>query len=142
MGGCGLYAMQPDGTGTVRITDSEHDTAPAVSPDGSRVAFMSNRTENWEIYTVSAYRTGPNLDEPNRLTANEARDGLPTWSPDGKWIAFVSDRQGIWAVWVMRPDGSGQEKLFDLGGPLMGEVANVPPSEQHGWTWESIAWGQ
>jgi type II secretory pathway pseudopilin PulG len=140
MGGCGLYAMQPDGTGTVRLTDGEHDTAPAVSPDGSRVAFMSLRDGNWEIYAVSAYRTAPNLEEPNRLTTNEARDGLPTWSPDGQWLAFVSDRQGTWAIWVMRPDGSGQ--LFDLGGPLMGEVANVPPAEQHGWTWESIAWGQ
>jgi hypothetical protein len=42
----------------------------------------------------------------------------------------------------MQPDGSGDHKLFDLGGPLMGEVANVPPAEQHGWTWETIAWGE
>lgn len=142
MGSCGLYAIQPDGTGSVRLTGSEHDTAPSVSPDGSRIAFMSNRGGNWEIYVTSAYRTGSGMEEPSRLTTNEARDGLPTWSPNGQWLAFVSDRGGGWAVWAMRPDGSGVKKLFELGGPLTGEIANIPPAEQHGWTWETLAWGQ
>ena len=142
MGGCGLHATHPDGTGPVRLTGNEHDTAPAVSPDGSQIAFMSNRDGNWEIYVVGAYRTGPDLEEPVRLTTNGSRDGLPAWSPNGRWIAFASDRGGTWAVWAMRKDGSGKQKLFELGGPLMGEVANIPPAEQHGWTWENLAWGE
>jgi hypothetical protein len=142
LGSCGLHAIQPDGMELVRLTGSEHDMAPAVSPDGSRLAFMSNRDGNWEIYTVKAYRTGPDLETPARLTTNEARDGLPAWSPNGRWIAFASDRGGTWAVWAIRPDGSGARQLFELGGPLMGEVANIPPTEQHGWTWESLAWGE
>ena len=142
LGDCGLHAILPDGTGLVRLTKSEHDTAPAVSPDGSNVAFMSTRDGNWEIYVVGAYPTSPDPDAPKRLTTNEGRDGLPTWSPDGQWIAFASDRGGTWAVWAMRPNGSGQQKLFELGGPLMGEVANIPPAEQHGWTWETLAWGE
>lgn len=136
---CGLYVMNSDGTGLVRITTAEHDTAPAASPDGQQIAFMSNRSENWEIYVV-----GSNVSdgtEPKRLTQNQARDGLPTWSPDGKWLAFVSDRGGAWAVWAMRPDGSGLQKLFDLGGSLEGEVAFAQPGEQDGWTGETIAWG-
>ena len=142
LGSCGLYAFHPDGAGSVRLTGHEHDTAPAVSPDGRDVAFMSSRDGNWEIYLVDADHTGPDLQQPTRLTTNQSQDGLPAWSPNGQWIAFASDRGGAWAIWAMRPDGSGQQKLFELGGDLAGEVADIPPTEQHGWTWEAIAWGE
>jgi hypothetical protein len=141
---CGLYAMQAEGTNPIRLTANEHDTGTAASPDGSQVAFMSDRDGNWEIYVVSTHdMAGQSAQgqELRRLTKNVARDGLPTWSPDGTWLAFATDRDGAWAIWVTRPDGSGQRKLFDLGGPLEGEIANVPPGEQNGWTWETIAWG-
>jgi TolB protein len=135
---CGLYVMQGDGAQFVRLTTHEHDTGPAASPDGSQVAFMSNRDGNWEVYLVDTHTSeGQGV---RRLTQNPARDGMPTWSPDGKWLAFVSDRDGGWAVWAMRPDGSDQQKLFDLGGPLEGEVAFAPSGDQHGWTWETMAW--
>jgi TolB protein len=139
---CGLYAIAGDGTNLTRLTDREHDTAPATSPDGSQISFMSNENGNWEIYTTTTRPPGgQRVPEPKRLTKNGARDGLPTWSPDGRWLAFVSDRDGAWAVYVMRPDGSGQQRLFDLGGSLEGEIANIPPTEQPGWTWETLAWG-
>ncbi len=142
LGSCGLYAMHSDGTGLTRLTSSEHDMAPAISPDRSQVAFMSDRDGNWDIYVVQAQEAGTEPQEPRRLAGSEARDGLPTWSPTGSWIAFVSERSGVWAVWAVRRDGSGIRKLFDVGGPLTGEVASVPASEQHGWTWESLAWGE
>ncbi len=139
---CGLYVMQSDGTQPIRLTEDEHDTAPAASPDGSRLAFMTDKDGNWEIYVVSTAPAGDQgRQEPQRLTRNPARDGLPTWSPDGRWLAFVTDRDGQWAVWAMRPDGSDPRKLFDLGGPLEGEITYVLPGDQHGWTWEAIAWG-
>jgi TolB protein len=139
---CGLYAIGADGTNLTRLTGREHDMAPATSPDGSQLAFMSNLNGNWEIYTTTTHPPGAQqVQEPTRLTKNGARDGLPTWSPDGRWLAFVSDRDGAWAVYVMRADGSGQQKLFDLDGSLEGEIANVPPTEQPGWTWETLSWG-
>lgn len=139
---CGLYVMEGDGTSPVRLTMAEHDLAPSASPDGSRVAFMSNRDGNWEVYVVNVARPeGPEGQGLIRITRDSARDGLPTWSPDGRWLAFVSDRDGAWAVWVARPDGSGQRKLFNLGGPLEGQIAAVTDADQHGWTWESMAWG-
>ena len=88
---CGLYLMQGDGTSPVRLTMAEHDLAPSASPDGSRVAFMSNRDGNWEVYVVDIARPeGPQGQGLVRITRDSARDGLPTWSPDGRWLAFVS----------------------------------------------------
>ena len=139
---CGLYAIADDGTNLTRLTGREHDIAPATSPDGSQLAFMSNIDGNWEIYATTTHPAGGQVQEPTRLTKNSARDGLPTWSPDGRWLAFASDRAGSWAVYVMRPNGSGQQLLFDLGGSLEGQVADVPPSEQPGWTWETLGWGR
>lgn len=138
---CGLYSIHPDGTNLTRLTTHEHDTAPAVSPSGSQVAFMSNRSGNWEIYLTDT-RTPASEDgqEPARLTNHPAQDGVPTWSPDGQWLAFASDRDGAWAIWAMRPDGSAPQKLLALGGPFSGHVDSIPSTEQHGWTWETMAW--
>jgi TolB protein len=136
---CGLYVMRGDGADPVRLTTAEHDTGPAASPDGQQVAFMSNRSENWDIYVIDI--RAPSGAEPRRLTENAARDGLPTWSPDGKWLAFVSDRGGTWAVWAMRSDGSNVQKLFDLGGAPEGKVVYAQANEQADWTAETIAWG-
>jgi Tol biopolymer transport system component len=139
---CGIYSIHPDGTNLSRLTIHEHDTAPAVSPDGSQVAFMSNSSGNWEIYVVDAGKpASEDGQEPIRLTRNPAQDGVPAWSPDGQWLAFVSDREGSWALWVMRPNGSAQQKLLELGGSFTGPVDGIPPTEQHGWTWERLAWG-
>jgi Tol biopolymer transport system component len=96
---------------------------------------MSLRDGNWEIYLA-------NMDgsPPTRLTSNPTNDGLPVWSPDGRHIAFVTDREGEWATWVMRPDGTGQRRLFDIGGPLDGQVRDTALHENHGWVEERISW--
>ena len=80
------------------VTNVDEDTAPALSPDGQKVAFMSRREEHWDIYVIDV--DGSNLQ---RLTTDEADDGLPTWSPDGNAIAFVSNRGGPWAIWTVTP---------------------------------------
>jgi hypothetical protein len=137
---CGLYRMKSDGSNPVRLTTAEHDTAPALSPDGRSIAFMTNFEENnWDIQVASAYPGGEL--SARRLTTNAARDGLPAWSPDGEWIAYLTDRDGSWAVWVMHPDGSNKRALFDLDTPLEGSIDFVAPGDQHGWLMETLAWG-
>jgi hypothetical protein len=136
---CGLYSMESDGTSPQRLTTAEDDTCPAASPDGSQLAFMSNIDGNWEIYVAS---TQPQSGQaPRRLTNNAALDGVPTWSPDGRWLAFASNRGGSWAVWAIRPNGSGLQEVFEIGGSLEGSIAFVTAEDQHGWTWETMAWG-
>jgi LysM repeat protein len=125
-GACGLFWVGAGGGNYVRLTTDNSDTAPAGS--GSRVAFMSARDGNWEVYTVNMDGSGL-----KRLTNNAAQDGLPSWSPDGKSIAFVSNRDGAWAIWAMDASGSNQRKLFNLGGGY--------GSGEYDWTRERISWG-
>ena len=73
---------------------------PVYSPDGTRLAFMSGRDGNPEIYVMNA--DGSNL---RRLTNHPAGDGTPTWSPNGQQLAFVSDRAGTPQILVQIAPG-------------------------------------
>jgi hypothetical protein len=116
------------------ITDRDEDTAPAPSPDGNRIAFMSRRDGNWEIYVVASNGSGL-----QRLTNDPGEDGLPAWSPDGKAIAFISSRGGSWAMWAMAPNGTGQRLLFALPGSPDGFIG-ADRNSSRGWTEERISW--
>ncbi|RMF01915.1 MAG: FHA domain-containing protein [Chloroflexi bacterium] len=131
----GLRISNPDMSDVEIVTNAENDTAPSLSPDGSKIAFMSRREgSNWDIYTANT--DGSNL---RRLTQDNAQDGLPAWSPDGNAIAFVSDRGGVWAVWVMTPDGKGISQLFTMEGAADGFVGNDNYASR-GWAEERISW--
>jgi TolB protein len=79
---------------------------PVFSPDGTRIAFMSGRDGNPEIYAINV--DGSNL---RRLTNHPAGDGTPTWSPNSAQIAFVSDRTGTPQIYLMGADGSNVRRI-------------------------------
>ena len=79
--------------------------ALAQSPDG-RIAFVSDRDGNDEIYAMNADGSGL-----ARLTNNSAVDGFPSWSPDSRRIAFASNRDGNAEIYAMNADGSGVVRL-------------------------------
>jgi Tol biopolymer transport system component len=124
-----IYVMNVDGSGrhrlarggSTRINASGQreggDDGYAWSPDGRRLAFMSDRAGNFEIYVVNADGSGE-----RRLTSAPESDGGPVWSPDGRKIAFVRsilDRYGIARrseIYVMDADGSGQRAIGRGGG--------------------------
>ncbi len=137
--GVGLRLANPDLTDIVELTADDTDTAPAISPDGTQVAFMSNRDGNWDIYLV-----GIDGKDLRRLTDDPAQDGLPAWSPDGKVIAFVSNRGGPWAVWAAVPsgEGSGKRQLFTMEGSPDGFVAGEDMDKSRGWAEERISWAK
>lgn len=79
------------------------------SRDRRRIAFVSDRDGNDEIYVMEA--DGGGL---NRLTSNEATDWLPAWSPDGRQIVYASDQGVGFDIYVMDSDGRNQKFLTAL----------------------------
>ena len=99
---------------TTQVTTYEGaDSRPAWSPDGTKIAFQSNRDhEAGEVYVMDA--DGGNV---TRLTENLSLDGEPAWSPDGTKIAFTSDRDGGASdIYVMDADGDNATRLTNDAG--------------------------
>lgn len=91
-----LYVLDVATLELTQLTDGDFDdSSPAWSPDGSRIAFVSNRTEdpdanyNTDIWLVPSEPSAP-PSPPLRITSNPGPDTAPAWSPDGKLIAHVS----------------------------------------------------
>ena len=99
--------MNTDGSGQRKLTRlSNSDGSFSWSPDGRRIAFVSDHGGNDEVYVVNADGSGL-----RNLTRNPARDGHPVWSTDGRTVGFVSNRGGNRDIYVMDADGSRQRNL-------------------------------
>jgi TolB protein len=72
------------------------ETHPSWSPDGTRIAYESNESGNWDVW-VHQLKAGSKV---NLTDDYDAYDGKPTWSPTGDKIAFLSERDQA-GVFVM-----------------------------------------
>jgi len=83
-----IWTMRPDGSSLKQVTNGHgDDREPRISPDGTTIAFASDRAfkGNYDIWTVNIAS-----GELKQITSAEADEFGPTWSPDGTKIAFVS----------------------------------------------------
>jgi Tol biopolymer transport system component len=106
-----LWTVPPDHSSPSRqITMIEGDNVmhSSLSPDGSRVAFVSRATGNSDIWTQNV--DGSDL---RQLTNDEAADAWPIWSPDGEWIVFGSLRDQQWETRRVPAAGGPDEKIVD-----------------------------
>lgn len=89
-----LYVYTPGDDEPVQITFGDYDDDdPVWSPDGKSVAFVSDRSENPDLYYGSNIWVVAVDDENHRLhkvTADSGKERSPTWSPDGESIAYIS----------------------------------------------------
>ena len=90
-----------------RLSEAQHpirDVMPSWAPDGSEVAFYSNRAGNWDIWAMTVGNGG----ERRRLTLEESFEMYPTYSPSGEQIAFWTNRDGGGGdVWVVNTGAGG-----------------------------------
>jgi TolB protein len=110
-----IFTIKPDGS-DVRTTSDDNNTVdglPIWSPDGKKIAFSSDQSDDYEIWTMNEDGSGR-----KKISNRHGWDGMPRWSPDGSKIAFVSevlDKQGetSYEIFVINADGSGMKQLTD-----------------------------
>ncbi len=117
-----LWTVPITGGQATRLTSSTgYDWNPIWSPDGSKIAFMSDRYGSEDLYVINA-RGGT----PERITFSTNNDYLSSWLPDGSGLVFSSRRGGPWPdnrephiIYFDSPDGYGPsapEKIFHCPG--------------------------
>ena len=84
---------------------ASNEKEAVLSPDGSRLAFVSDQDGSSSVYL----RTRDGRIVP--LTSSSQDDGNPSWSPDGHRLAFHSDRGGYDGIWLMTAEGGEAEAL-------------------------------
>ena len=120
-----IFLSRPTGDYDIRLRTSNDrvpielgralpwDSQPVWSPDGSRIAFYSDRNFNLpdRDNNVDIYTMGSNGEGLTQLTDHNASDAFPDWSPDGARIAFYSERDGNGELYAMNADGSGVTRM-------------------------------
>lgn len=110
-----IWTIGADGTRARLLVRGAY--APAWSPDGSRLAFVSGRSGSEEIYVARADGSGV-----TRLTRLPGADLSPAWSSDGRRIVWSHDAE----IWTMSASGAGKRRV----------VARAKPWHEH----HSPAW--
>jgi TolB protein len=108
-----IILLSDDGKMLRRLTPPNRaiDVSPVPSPDGSRIAFCSNRGGGPQIYMM-----GPSGESARRVsfvTSNYCTS--PAWSPKGDKIAFVCRADGNFQMFLSDPDGSNAVQLTSSG---------------------------
>jgi TolB protein len=104
-----LYAVDRSNLADLRkiSADTVLEGAPAFSPDGSRIAYVSTKDGNPEIYVMDTDGRGV-----TRVTADPQADDQPSFTPDGRQIVFQSARAaGKPQIFIMNADGTSVQQL-------------------------------
>jgi len=91
---------------TIKVETTVPETTAAKVAARDKIAFVSDRDGNYEIYIMNIDGSGQ-----ARLVSNSAEDWYPSFSPDGFKITFVSNRDGNYQIYSMNTDGSEQTRL-------------------------------
>lgn len=136
-----IYTWAPGDTAATQLTFGDYDQSGATwSPDGQKIAFSSNRTDNPDGNTNSdIWIVDANLGEKQngliQVTKNVGSDTSPAWSPDGNSIAYITviEPEKIWYATnhlaVASAEG-GNERVItqqidrNIGSPRFSEDGN------------------
>jgi dipeptidyl aminopeptidase/acylaminoacyl peptidase len=125
-----IFTSLPDGSDEINVTQTDrgNEIDPSWSPDGSRLAFSSNRDGNYDIYTVAADGT-----DLRQVTFTEQPEPWmfvnsyePTWSPDGTMIAFTGYRNELFSNEVIGVSPPPLEPMVKIPPPARPKAICVP----------------
>ena len=94
------------------LPDTADQTWFSWSPDKKKIAFMSNRTGNLDVWLMPA-----NGGKEEQLTTHKENDYCPLWSPDGNVISFGSDRSGSHEIYLYSVASGEIRKLTSVDSP-------------------------
>jgi eukaryotic-like serine/threonine-protein kinase len=94
------------------VSSSYDHSVPQYSPDGSRIAFQSNRSGNVEVWTCLA--DGSNCQQLTAFAGPQC--GTPRWSPDGRRIALDARVEGRSEIYVIAADGGTPQRVTNTPG--------------------------
>jgi Tol biopolymer transport system component len=128
-----IFVKDVDGQAITQLTtDPASDLEPVISPDGSLVAFTSNRSGNWEVYVMSI--DGKSV---RQVTYGGGENLHPSWSPDGTRLVYCcrSDRSGQWEMWIVHLLAPATRQfigngLFPVWSPAEEVIAYQRPRER------------
>lgn len=107
-----IYALDPYRKKLQKLTNSYGiDVSPAFSPDGTKIAFVSDRGGTPQIYIMDSDGKG----RPKRLTFEGNYNTSPSWSPDGRSIVYVGENNGKNQIFVVKFDGTELRQLTSAG---------------------------
>ncbi|MST33438.1 hypothetical protein GHK86_12000, partial [Acidimicrobiaceae bacterium USS-CC1] len=140
-----LFVVRVDGGEAVQVTDGDWDDGdPEWSPDGRRLAFVSDRSASrhdevhrdvWVLTVAASGRPGT----PRRLTRGRGTASAPRWSPDGSTIAYlgheVEDGNSAANAHLLVVDTARPSAPRSLSEPLDRTVWGVlrAPGAAHAW---------
>lgn len=126
------------GEAQLLVSHAAYESRPLWSPDGKRLAFVSQRTGNGDIYVLDAATS-----ELRRLTYGDGAENLDAWSADGEWIYFHASRQ-VQLTDLFRVRASGGTPMEVSADVMMTEFFAAPAADGKSVAFSArgIAWNQ
>ncbi|MDH5505731.1 MAG: serine/threonine-protein kinase [Anaerolineae bacterium] len=122
--GLDIWVINADGSNPTNLTQSiGDDYAPAWSPDGQTIAFVSERQFNQR----NIHFMRPDGTEQKNITLGYASEYGPAWSPDGSWLSFTISIRSAPGKLFLRTAKGKDPRPFDISFRL-GEI------ESHAWS--------
>lgn len=108
-----LFAYHPQYLPLTRLTDGNWDDLhPALSPDGSQLAYTSRANGYWDLFLLDL-----DTGSTSRLTDTGYYEGHPAWSPDGQWLVYDAYIQDHFEVFLISMNQPSDPPTYLAGGP-------------------------
>jgi len=123
-----LFSRSVNSQVITQLTSSPfNDVMPAVSPDGQRIAFSSDRNGNWDLFIMPT-----DGGKAVQVTHEPAHELHASWSPDGQRLAFsrLGEVSGRWELWVIDLHNTAVANFLGFG--LFPEWCPTPGTGRNG----------